>query len=73
MITLIVLIVIIAISLHHYIRQRKRFYYIREEKFPGILFKVFYAKCDTPSAFFMMLIIISLAADLTILFTINNK
>ena len=72
MITLIVLIVIIAISIHHYIRQRKRFYYIREKKFPGILFKEYYAKCDTPAAFYLMIIIISLAADLTIL-TVSIK
>ncbi len=72
MITLIVLIVIIAISIHHYIRQRKRFYYIREEKFPGILFKEYYAKWDSPVAFFLMLIIVSLAADLAVL-TISIK
>ena len=72
MITLIVLIVIIAISIHHCIRQRKHFYYIREEKFPGILFKEYYAKCDAPAAFYLMLIIISLAADLTIL-TVSIK
>ncbi len=72
MFTLIILMVIIAISIHHYIRQRKRFYYIREEKFPGILFKEYYAKCDTPVSFFLMLIIISLAADLAVL-TISIK
>ena len=72
MITLVVLIVIIAINIHYLIRQRKRFYYIREEKFPGILFKEYYAKCDTPAAFYLMLIIISMAVDLTIL-TINIK
>lgn len=72
MITLVNLIVIIAINIHYFIRQRKRFYYIREEKFPGILFKEYYAKCDTPAAFYLMLIIISMAVDLTIL-TINIK
>jgi len=72
MITLIVLIVLIAINIHYFIRRRKRFYYIREEKFPGILFKEYYTKCDTPAAFYLMIIIISLAADLTIL-TVSIK
>jgi len=72
MITLVALIVIIAINIHYFIKQRKRFYYTREEKFPGILFKEYYAKCDTPAAFYLMLIIISMAVDLTIL-TINIK
>ena len=67
MITLVILIIIITINIYYFIRQRKRFYYIREKKFPGILFKVYYAKCDTPAAFYLMLIIISLAADLSIL------